>query len=64
MRDSDKMEKWCPNATVGNLMPDSVIQANWYGVFVYNFIVVVAEQLYGVGPGSSATGCFVCDACI
>jgi len=26
-----------------NLMPDSVVEADWDSVFVYDFIIVIAE---------------------
>jgi len=42
-------------------MPNSIIEANRDGVFVYGLVVVVAEQLDGVGSGPSSVGCLVCD---
>ena len=44
-----------------NLVPSSVVKANWYSVFVYNLVVVITEQLDRIGSGSGSVGCLVCD---
>ena len=43
-------------------MPDSVIEANWDRVFIYDLVIVVTEQLDRVSSGSGGIGCFVCDS--
>ena len=45
-----------------NLVPNSVVQAHWYSVFVYDLVVVVTKQLNRIGSGPRCVGCLVCDA--
>jgi len=40
-------------------MPNSIVQADWYGVFVDNLVIIVTEQLDRIGSCPGSVWCFI-----